>query len=294
MFKSLTLGVIILFLLSCNNQNEKVPEQKVEIVEKAETSSDLSNKEKAVALLRSLETGDQTAAGYINPEKYVQHNLGVSDGLEGFGEVLKNAPKGGFKANVIRSFQDGDYVFTHTVYDFFGTKVGFDIFKFEDGKIIEHWDNLADLAQPNPSGRTQTDGTTAITDLAKTKGNKEIAKDFITWVLIDGHFDEMGNYFEGNNYIQHNPLIADGLTKYGKALQDFVKQGKAVVYAKNHIVLGEGNFVLTVSEGTMGGKPTAFYDLFRMKNGIFVEHWDVIETILPEADHKNSNGKFNF
>jgi len=67
-----------------------------------------------------------------------------------------------------------------------------------------------------------------------------------------------------------------------------------MVYEKNHIVLGEGNFVLAVSEGQFGGEHTSFYDLFRLENGKIVEHWDIIETILPETEHKNTNGKFNF
>jgi len=29
---------------------------------------------------------------------------------------------------------------THTEYDFFGPKIGFDVFRFEDGWIVEHWD----------------------------------------------------------------------------------------------------------------------------------------------------------
>ncbi len=258
----------------------------------SETNTELSNKDKAIALLQSFETGDQTAVGYINPDKYIQHNLSVADGLEGFGAVLQNAPKGGFKANVVRAFQDGNYVFTHTVYDFFGPKVGFDIFKFEDGKITEHWDNLTPIAAPNKSGRTQTDGATEIKDLTKTKANKDIVRDFINWVLIEGHYDELGNYFNGNNYIQHNSNIPDGLNGLGKALQDMAQQGKPMIYEKNHLVLAEGNFVLTVSEGKVGNVPTSFYDLFRMENNLIVEHWDVIETILPEGERKNSNGKF--
>jgi len=48
--------------------------------------------------------------------------------------------------------QDGDYVFTHTDYNFFGPKIGFDIFRFENGQIVERWDNLQEIAGPNPSG----------------------------------------------------------------------------------------------------------------------------------------------
>ena len=111
-----------------------------------ESTVQLSNRDKAVALLNSFNTGDQTPISYINPEKYIQHNLAVGDGLAGFGEVMKAAPPQGFSADVVRSFEDGDFVFTHTVYDFFGPKVGFDIFRFEDGLIVEHWDVIETIA----------------------------------------------------------------------------------------------------------------------------------------------------
>ena len=60
---------------------------------------------------------------------------------------MQNAPEGGFKANVIRVFEDGNYVFTHTKYDFFGPKAGFDVFRFEDGKIVEHWDAIQQIPE---------------------------------------------------------------------------------------------------------------------------------------------------
>ena len=65
-------------------------------------TSSLSNKEKAVAVISSIETGDQTAVGYINPDKYIQHNLDVADGLAGFGAVLQAIPEGTAKARVKR------------------------------------------------------------------------------------------------------------------------------------------------------------------------------------------------
>ena len=57
-------------------------------------------------------------------------------------------------------------------------------------------------------------------------------------------------------------------------------------------MLGEGNFVLVVSEGTFGDRPTSFYALYRIPNGKIAEHWDTLETIPPRADWKNPNGKF--
>ncbi|MEM7306155.1 MAG: nuclear transport factor 2 family protein [Planctomycetota bacterium] len=250
-------------------------------------------KEKAVALLTSLETGDQAPIAYIHPEEYTQHNLAVADGLDGFAAVVQAAPPGGFKARVVRAFQDGDFAFTHTEYDFFGPKVGFDVFRFEDGRIVEHWDNLAEIQPPNPSGRTQLDGPTEAADLERTAANKELVRSFVERVLVGGDTSELAAYVNPERYHQHNPGIADGLDGLGAALQYFAENGLVLEYDRVHRVLGQGSFVLTISEGRFGrGEHSAFYDLFRLEDGRIVEHWDVIETIPPRAEWKNSNGKF--
>lgn len=255
--------------------------------------TEMTNKDKVVALLNSFNNGDKTPISYINPEKYIQHNLSVGDGLAGFGEVMQHAPEGGFKANVIRAFQDGDYVFTHTEYDFFGPKAGFDVFRFENGLIVEHWDNLLEVQKPNPSGHTQLDGATALSDLDKTEANKKVVTDFIEKVLLGHEMDKLTTYINPKNYVQHNPAVADGLDGFGAAMKYFSENGLVMEYTKLHKVLGEGNFVLAMSEGKFGkGVHTAFYDLFRLDNGQIVEHWDVISPIPPESEWKNSNGKF--
>ncbi|WP_074410285.1 nuclear transport factor 2 family protein [Aquimarina megaterium] len=278
-------------LLSCNSREKRNNTEKEEIME---TKTQLSNKEKVVALLTSLETGDQKPVSYINPNKYTQHNLAVADGLEGFGALLQNAPERGFKAKVVRTYQDGDYVFAHTEYDFFGSKVGFDVFRFENGLIVEHWDNLLEKKASNPSGHTQTDGPIEVKDLDKTEVNKSLVKDFVSTILMKGELDKLANYFDDDNYIQHNPAIGDGLSGLGEALGEMAAQGISMVYSKNHIVFGEGNFVLSISEGTFADEPTSYYDLFRIENGKIAEHWDVMEPILSESEWKNKNGKFNF
>lgn len=253
----------------------------------------LSNKEKVVALLNSFNTGDQTPISYINPTTYIQHNLAVGDGLQGFGEVMQHAPPQGFSANVIRAFEDGDYVFTHTEYDFFGPKAGFDIFRFEDGLIVEHWDNLLETQPANPSGRTQFDGATEITDYDQTEANKQTVREFIETVLLNHQMDKVATYINPTTYLQHNPAVADGLEGFGAAMQYFAENGLVMAYDKLHMVMGQGNFVLTVSEGKFGkGDPTAFYDLFRLEDGQIVEHWDVIAGIPPKSEWKNDNGKF--
>ena len=256
------------------------------------SAPELTQREKVIALLESMETGDQTPVSYINPNKYVQHNLAVGDGLAGFGAVLQNKPPQGFKANVIRAFEDGDFVFTHTEYDFFGPKVGFDVFRFEDGLIVEHWDNLVDIAPPNPSGRTQLDGATEVADLNLTEDNKKLVSDFVDSILVKGDMSKLAGFFDGDNYLQHNLAVADGLSGLGAALKVMAEQGITMEYDRVHRVLGQGNFVLTMSEGTFAGRHSAYYDLFRVENGKIAEHWDVIEPILEEDKRANQNGKF--
>ena len=260
-----------------------------------ESTHQMTNQEKAIAVLHSLNTGDPGPVAYINPQKYIQHNLAVGDGLAGFGEVMKATPPQGFKAKVVRAFTDGDFVVTHTEYDFFGPKVGFDVFRFERGLIVEHWDNLAPITPPNPSGRTQLDGATEVGDTDRTAANKEVVKGFVNDVLLGGQGDKMTTYVNHKQYLQHNSAVADGLDGLGAALQYFAENGMVMKYDKIHRVLGEGNFVLTISEGHFGagaGEHVAFYDLFRLDGGKIVEHWDVIETIPPRSEWKNDNGKF--
>lgn len=252
----------------------------------------ISNKQKAVMLLESFETGDPKPISYINPDKYIQHNLAVKDGLSGLKEVMTQIPKGSVKAEVIRVFSDKEYVFLHTKYDFFGPKVGFDIFRFEDGKIVEHWDNLQGTVEKTASGRSMIDGPTKVTDLDKTEQNKKLVENFVNDVLFGKNPSKITEYISTEKYHQHNPYVKDGLKGLNEAIQYLISQNNMFKYKKTHMILGEGNFVLSASEGEWHGKPHAFFDLFRIEDGKIVEHWDTIEEIPSRDKWANSNGKF--
>jgi predicted SnoaL-like aldol condensation-catalyzing enzyme len=255
--------------------------------------SEDSRKQQVVELLKGLETGQAPRLGYINPDKYIQHNLAARDGLKGLEEFLAQIPANTIRVNTVRVFQDGDHVFTHSEYDFFGPKIGFDIFRFENGKIVEHWDNLQETpVAPSPGGHSMVDGPTEPEDLKRTEDNKAVVRQFVEDILVNGKLDSIPGYFDGDHYIQHNPQIADGVSGLGQALQFMAEHGITMRYDKVHKVLGEGNFVLVVSEGSYAEQSTAFYDLFRVVNGKIVEHWDTVETIPPETEWQNQNGKF--
>lgn len=254
-------------------------------------------KEKALALIGTFASGDAKLAASLLDESYIQHNLAYGTGRDAFvGSVnyLASAPVKTTVRN-IRAFEDGKYVFLQSVYNFAGAgeQVAFDVFRFNDeGKIAEHWDNLAALAQANPSGRTQIDGSMEVTDLDKTEENRELVKQFLYDVMQGNYAEKTADYFNGDVYLQHNTGIADGVSGLGAALTAMAEQGISMIYDKVHLVLAQGNFVLAVSEGTFSGAPTSYYDLWRVEDGRIAEHWDVMETIADKDSWQNENGKF--
>lgn len=115
----------------------------------------ISTEEKRKAVLEFYELGlnqknADAALKYVGP-RYIQHNPNAEDGVTGFRNFINylksTHPRS--HSDIKRSFVDGDYVIlhVHTI-----TEPGtpgsaiVDIFKLENGKIVEHWD----VAQPVP------------------------------------------------------------------------------------------------------------------------------------------------
>lgn len=253
--------------------------------------------EKALALIGTFASGDTALAASLLDENYIQHNLAYGTGRDAFIGSVSYLASAAIKTTVenIRVFEDGEYVFLHTIYNFAGAgkQVAFDIFRFQkDGKIAEHWDNLTALAGVNPSGHTQTDGATEAIDPNKTESNRELVKRFLYDVMQGNNADKTPSYFNGDAYIQHNTGIADGVSGLSAALAALAKQGVQMIYTKTHKVLAKGNYVLAVSVGLFGAAPTSYYDLWRVENGKIAEHWDVMEPIAAKDTWQNENGKF--
>lgn len=252
------------------------------------TADTSANKELVInALTDVLVRGNADAVDTYFADPYIQHNPMVASGVSAFKGMVSNMqgdPDGRFEP--IRIIAEDDLVVTHNVWENFGPVplVAFDIYRIDNGKIVEHWDNLIPLADtPNPSGRTQVDGETEITDLDKTTENKALVEDFITRVLINGEQVDFTNYMNPEKYLQHNPAVADGLDGLGAFLQQLGEQNIAFFYTETPILVAEGNFVFAASEGMFGETPTAYFDLFRLEEGRIVEHWDVIAD-MPSGD----------
>jgi len=254
---------------------------------------ELSNRDKVEAIQNSIETETLAEIGLISPTSYKQHNPNVATGLQAILGLHDQMPMDKVYTNVVRKFQDGDYGFVHVDYFLFEPTVAFDIHRFENGISVEHWDNLqTNPKKLNKSGRTMTDGKTKAKDHHKTEVNKALVKGFVQNVLINGQIELVSNYFRGDELIQHNPYIGDGVQEFLDMLNQWQEDGQPQIYHKIHKVLGEGNFVLVLSEGSFKREQVAFYDLYRVEDDKIVEHWDVVEIIPEPGKRKNDNGKF--
>lgn len=248
-----------------------------------------ASKQLAVDVLqRGIEQGDTDFLKNNVADDYIQHNPVAPDGLDGlvgFVEYLQTLETP-VDIEIVRVLQEDDLVLIHSEYSLDGPKAVFDLFRVADGKLVEHWDAIQAIPSTTVSGRSMTDGPTEISDLNLTAENKELVVSFVTDILVNGEGDKITKYI-GETYHQHNPNVGDGLEGLGDFIGYLAENKISFGYSKIHNIVAEGNFVFTQSEGDFGGKPTAFYDLFRVQDGLIVEHWDVVQEIPEEFAHDN-------
>jgi predicted SnoaL-like aldol condensation-catalyzing enzyme len=118
--------------------------------------------------------------------------------------------------------------------------------------------------------------------------NKKLVLEFYEKVLNQKDADAASKYVV-ENYIQHNPRVPDGLA----ALQGFVREMKRSTPESRSTVkraIADGDLVVLHShvQRTPGERGTALVDIFRVANGMIVEHWDVIQPVPDTSANSNS------
>jgi predicted SnoaL-like aldol condensation-catalyzing enzyme len=248
------------------------------------------------AMIDIFRKKDATAVDRYFGESFLQHDPKLADGLAGmksFAAEVASSPTADI--SIYRTLVDGDFVLLHSRYEGVGrysaSAIAFDLFRFKDGRIVEHWGGQEPEAPPNPSGRTQVDGPTEVLDRERTEANRTLVRTYRETVMVSLRFDRIGEFIEGAHYAQHASKIGDGIDRLRDRIASVAKEGGRLYLTPRRFV-AEGNFVLVLTEGDLPSGPTALYDLFRVKNGKIVEHWDVLTPIPPRDQWKNSNGPF--
>ena len=119
------------------------------------------------------------------------------------------------------------------------------------------------------------------------KSNKEIVLEVLKRAFIDRDPTVVDHYFAAS-YTQHNPLIPDGPLAIAKMIPTLT----ALSYEPG-VAVAEGDLVMVHGRYTgWGPKPMVAVDIFRVKGGKVVEHWDVMQEEVGAADTASGHAMF--
>ena len=125
---------------------------------------------------------------------------------------------------------------------------------------------------------------------ATPEANKNTVMAFYQAAINGKDFDAAAKFI-GARYVQHNPLIADGIDGF-KAFVGYLGETFPKLRAEIKRIFADGDFVIVHTHGVRepGQRGSAIVDIFRLEDGKIVEHWDVMQPIPETAS--NQNGMF--
>lgn len=176
------------------------------------------NREKAIAFLKSSEIGDKEFVKKWISENYTPHYPSIKTGREALLEFYDQLKDMDIKLEIKRIIEDGNYVALHSGYT--GPMVVIDIFRFDDGKIVDHWANTQNSVEETVSGHTMLDGSTQIKNLDKTAENNALLKELVEDVFIGGDYDRMSSFLM---MIIISSIILDLRMGFQDSLRDWKK-----------------------------------------------------------------------
>ena len=144
--------------------------------------------------------------------------------------------------------------------------------------------------QPEKPIMSSGSSTSSQTDPQKSvlETNKEIVLDFIEKAVNQGDIEAASIHF-GEQYIQHNPNIADGADGFKSYVRQ-LKQSFPFVRGDIKRIFADGDFVIVHLHATRepAEEGLAIVDIFRLEGGKLAEHWEVRQPIAQSALHANS------
>ena len=117
--------------------------------------------------------------------------------------------------------------------------------------------------------------------------NKEVVLKVLKGAFVEHDPTVVAQYFSPD-YVQHNPIIPDGPS----AIANLIPTLKDLSYEIG-MVVAEGDLVMVHGRYVgWGPQPLVAVDIFKMKNGKVVEHWDVMQEEVPASATASGNPMF--
>ena len=118
--------------------------------------------------------------------------------------------------------------------------------------------------------------------------NKRLVMKAMTELFINRDVSALKRYW-GSPYIQHNPTIGDGTSD----LPGMIASAPPNFKYEPGMIVADGDKVMIHGRYTgYGPKPLIVVDIFRVKAGKLVEHWDVLQEEVPAGETKSGNPMF--
>ncbi|MBK5431651.1 MULTISPECIES: ester cyclase [Bacillus] len=125
-------------------------------------------------------------------------------------------------------------------------------------------------------------------NVTEKEKNKKMVVDFYNEVFNKHNIDIIPKYVS-EDYKQHNPFVADGRKAFMDFFkEDFVKNSNSSAEIKRVVAEGDTVALHVHSRTNSQDKGVAIVDIFRIKDGKIVEHWDVIQEIPNETANNNT------
>jgi predicted SnoaL-like aldol condensation-catalyzing enzyme len=127
-----------------------------------------------------------------------------------------------------------------------------------------------------------------MTESIESKNKAIVLKAFD--LLFNQHDFGAAEAFWSPNYVQHSANIAPGRD----GLFALVKSLPAGARYENHVIVAEGNLVLSHGRFTGGGGTANLIaaDIMLLEDGVLVEHWDVLQDEATHAQSKSGRPMF--
>ena len=252
---------------------------------------------KAIALRALTEMFDAQSVELIDElyhPRYIQHSPSIADGREGIRASVIWMKENGMKPRreIARVLAQGDLVSVQARVSIGDeTAIVGDIFRFENGQIIEHWDTTqTEVPQSETAnGNSMIDGGG---DVDKYVSNMDLARNTMNAIEffdrgIAGDIETLKRLF-GADYIQHNPRVPNGT----EPIFGFFKDSDGTLgNVTVHQTISDGDLTMALVEYADWGN--AVIEIVRHDDeGKIVEHWDIVQEIPDAEDFAHGNGMF--
>lgn len=124
--------------------------------------------------------------------------------------------------------------------------------------------------------------------VSETERNRAIVTDFARLFYTEKRVRDAFVAHVMPGYIQHNPGIADGRDAAIAALESKFSRPEARFEVQRILVDGDHALIHLRARSDAAARGAAVADIYRLKDGKIVEHWDVLQVVPPDALNANT------